>query len=43
MSKAGGAHALPLLLTFLCSAIPALLLVAYASWRMKSERYVLAV
>jgi len=43
MSKAGGAHALPLLMTFLCSAIPALLLVAYASWRMKSERYVLAV
>jgi len=43
MSKAGDAHVLPLLLTFLCSAIPALLLVAYASWRMKSERYVLAV
>ncbi|MFN3788704.1 ABC transporter permease [Massilia sp.] len=42
-SKAGDIGALPYLLTFLCSAIPALLIVAFASWRMKSERYVLAV
>ena len=42
-SKAGDIGALPYLLTFLCSAIPALLIVAFASWRMKSARYVLAV
>lgn len=42
-SKAGDIGALPYLLTFLCSAVPALLIVAFASWRMKSERYVLAV
>ena len=42
-SKAGDIGALPYLLTFLCSALPALLIVAFASWRMKSERYVLAV
>lgn len=34
---------LPFLLTFLSSMLPALALVAFASWRMKSERYVLAV
>jgi len=33
----------PFALTFLCSALAALLAVAFASWRMKSERYVLAV
>jgi sodium transport system permease protein len=33
----------PYLLTFVCSALAALLAVAFASWRMKSERYVLAV
>lgn len=33
----------PFALTFLCSAVAALLAVAFASWRMKSERYVLAV
>ena len=43
LSKAGDIGALPFLLTFLCSAVPALLIVAFASWRMKSERYVLAV
>jgi sodium transport system permease protein len=43
ISKAGEVGALPYLLTFLCSAIPALLIIAFASWRMKSERYVLAV
>jgi len=43
MSKAGGIGVLPFVLTFLCSAIPAVLIIAFASWRMKSERYVLAV
>ncbi len=43
LSKAGELGSLPFLLTFLCSAIPALLLMAFASWRMKSERYVLGV
>jgi sodium transport system permease protein len=43
ISKAGEVGTLPYLLTFLCSAIPALLIIAFASWRMKSERYVLAV
>ncbi|MFC0251405.1 ABC transporter permease [Massilia consociata] len=43
LSKGGDLGAMPYLLTFLCSAIPALLIVAFASWRMKSERYVLAV
>lgn len=35
--------ALPYVLTVFSSAVPALALVAFASWRMKSERYVLAV
>ncbi|MGI4719179.1 MAG: ABC transporter permease [Janthinobacterium lividum] len=43
LSKAGDIGALPFVMTFLCSAVPALLVIAYASWRMKSERYVLAV
>ena len=43
LSKGGDLGSLPFLLTFLCSAVPALLIVAFASWRMKSERYVLAV
>jgi len=43
MSKAGDIGAMPFLMTFLCAAIPALLIIAFASWRMKSERYVLAV
>ena len=34
---------LPFVLTFLSSALPALAIIAFASWRMKSERYVLAV
>lgn len=34
---------LPFVLTFVCSALAALAAVAFASWRMKSERYVLAV
>jgi sodium transport system permease protein len=43
LAKAGQLSALPYLLTFLSSALPALAVVAFASWRMKSERYVLAV
>ncbi len=34
---------LPFVLTFLSSLLPALAIIAFASWRMKSERYVLAV
>jgi sodium transport system permease protein len=34
---------LPFVLTFVCSAVAAAAAVAFASWRMKSERYVLAV
>lgn len=43
LSKSGDIGVLPFVLTFLCSAIPALVVVGIASWRMKSERYVLAV
>jgi len=43
MAKGGDLGALPFVMTFLCSALPALLIIGYASWRMKSERYVLAV
>lgn len=43
MSKAGSLGPLPYVMTFLCAAIPAVLIIAVASWRMKSERYVLAV
>ncbi|MEH6436317.1 ABC transporter permease [Massilia sp. DD77] len=42
-AKGGDVGALPYLLTFLCSLIPALAVVAFASWRMKSEKYVLSV
>ena len=34
---------LPFAMTFLSSLLPALAIIAFASWRMKSERYVLAV
>ncbi|MES2899601.1 MAG: ABC transporter permease [Pseudomonadota bacterium] len=34
---------LPFALTFLSSLLPALAIILFASWRMKSERYVLAV
>ena len=34
---------LPFSLTFLSSLLPALAIIAFAAWRMKSERYVLAV
>jgi sodium transport system permease protein len=43
LAKGQDMGALPFLLTFLSSLLPALALVAFASWRMKSERYVLAV
>jgi sodium transport system permease protein len=43
MSKGVDVGALPFLLTFLSAALPALAIVAFAGWRMKSERYVLAV
>jgi len=43
MSKGVEVGALPFLLTFISAAVPALAIVAFASWRMKSERYVLAV
>ena len=43
LAKGQDFGALPFLLTFFSSLLPALALVAFASWRMKSERYVLAV
>jgi sodium transport system permease protein len=43
MSKGVEVGALPFLLTFISAALPALAIVAFAGWRMKSERYVLAV
>jgi sodium transport system permease protein len=39
----GDVGILPFVMTFSCSALVALLAVGFASWRMKSERYVLAV
>jgi sodium transport system permease protein len=43
MAKGIDVGALPFVLTFACSALGALLAVGFASWRMKSERYVLSV
>jgi sodium transport system permease protein len=43
IAKGEALGALPFVLTFISSALPALAAVAFASWRMKSERYVLAV
>jgi sodium transport system permease protein len=43
LAKTGHVDSMYYLLTFACSALPALAVVAFASWRMKSERYVLAV
>jgi sodium transport system permease protein len=43
IAKGEAIGALPFVLTFISSALPALAAVAFASWRMKSERYVLAV
>jgi sodium transport system permease protein len=42
-AKGGDIGFLPFVLTFLCSAAAAWAAVAFAAWRMKSERYVLAV
>ncbi|MDB5933546.1 MAG: hypothetical protein JWQ01_890 [Massilia sp.] len=43
IAKGDQLGALPFVLTFASSAVFALAAVAFASWRMKSERYVLAV
>jgi sodium transport system permease protein len=43
IAKGEALGALPFVLTFASAALPALGAVAFASWRMKSERYVLAV
>jgi len=43
LAKSGDIGFAPFALTFLCSLLPALLIVAFASWRMKSEKYVLGV
>ncbi len=43
ISKGQIMGALPFILTVLSSLLPALAIIAFASWRMKSERYVLAV
>ncbi|MGX4644029.1 ABC transporter permease [Massilia sp. SYSU DXS3249] len=43
MSKGVEVGALPFVLTFFSAAVPMLAVMAFASWRMKSERYVLAV
>ncbi|THC39796.1 ABC transporter permease [Massilia sp. Mn16-1_5] len=43
VSKGVDVGTLPYVLTFLSAALPTLAIVAFASWRMKSERYVLAV
>ena len=43
LAKGQAMGALPFSMTFLSSLLPALAIIAFASWRMKSERYVLAV
>jgi sodium transport system permease protein len=43
IAKGGAMDGLPFVLTFASSLLPALAAVAFASWRMRSERYVLAV
>jgi sodium transport system permease protein len=43
LAKGQAMGPLPFTLTFLSSLLPALAIIAFASWRMKSERYVLAV
>jgi sodium transport system permease protein len=43
VSKGVDVGTLPYLLTFASAALPALAIVVFAGWRMKSERYVLAV
>jgi sodium transport system permease protein len=43
IAKGEAIGALPFVLTFFSSVLPALAAAAFASWRMQSERYVLAV
>ena len=43
LSKGQVMGPLPFTLTFLSGLLPALAIIAFASWRMRSERYVLAV
>ena len=43
IAKGEAIGSLPFVLTFLSAMLPALAAAAFASWRMKSERYVLAV
>jgi sodium transport system permease protein len=43
IAKGEALSALPYMLTFASAMLPALAAAAFASWRMKSERYVLAV
>ncbi|MBZ2208945.1 ABC transporter permease [Massilia soli] len=43
VAKGQDVGAMPYLMTFVSSMIPALAAVAFASWRLRSERYVLAV
>lgn len=43
MAKGGDIGPLPFVMTFACSALAAAIAVGFASWRMKSERYVLSV
>ena len=43
LAKGQDMGALPFVFTFTSSMVPALIALAFASWRMKSERYVLAV
>ncbi len=43
LAKGQEMGALPFVLTFLSSMLPALAIIGFASWRMKSERYVLGV
>jgi sodium transport system permease protein len=43
IAKGEAIGSLPFVLTFLSAMLPALAAAAFATWRMKSERYVLAV
>jgi sodium transport system permease protein len=43
MTKGADLGVLPYAMTFACSALAALVAVGFATWRMKSERYVLSV
>jgi sodium transport system permease protein len=43
IAKGEAIGSMPFVLTFASSAIAAVAAVAFAAWRMKSERYVLAV